>query len=143
MSGQGEVYENSSSPSGKRQANALRAGDQVDFEIGLYERILESDPCFAEVLRVLGHHLTGKGHYDRGLRVDRQLVRIFPQDPWVRYNLACSYALLKHSRPAVDALRKAIELGYSDAEHLEQDSDLDSLRNDPEYRRLLKECGWL
>jgi tetratricopeptide (TPR) repeat protein len=143
MPSHGEVYENDSSPSGKPHTAARRGGDQVEFEIDFYERILRSDPCYAEVLRVLGHHLTGKGYYDRGLRVDQQLARILPKDPVVRYNLACSYALLNRNRPAVSALRKAIELGYADVEHLVRDSDLDNLRDDPEYQRLLKECGWL
>jgi tetratricopeptide (TPR) repeat protein len=143
MPGHGEVYENSSTPSPKPKTSGLAGGDQVDFEIDFYERILESDPCYGEVLRILGHHLTGKGHYNRGLKVDQQLVRIFPRDPVARYNLACSYALLHHNGPALEALRKAIELGYSDLEHLEQDSDLDGLRKDPAYRRLLKECGWM
>lgn len=142
MPGHGEVYENSSGPSNEPMTARLGAGDQIDFEIEFYERILESDPCYGEVLRILGHHLTGKGYYNRGLRVDQQLVRIFPRDPVARYNLACSYALLNHNRPAVEALRKAIELGYSDVEHLEQDSDLEGLRKDPAYRRLLKEIGW-
>jgi hypothetical protein len=104
--------------------------------------VLRRDPSYVDVLRVLGHELTEKGLHLRGLQIDKRLVRLRPDDPLARYNLACSYALLHHNRLAVQALRKAIELGYEDREHLERDSDLDGLRNDPEFHEFLNEQGW-
>jgi tetratricopeptide (TPR) repeat protein len=119
-----------------------RSSSQRDFEIEFFERVLRRDPSYVDVLRILGQELTERGLHLRGLQIDQRLVRLRPNDPVARYNLACSYALLHQNGLAVEALRKAIELGYEDRDHLESDSDLDNLRNDPEYQRLLHEHGW-
>jgi hypothetical protein len=41
---------------------------------------------------------------------------------------------------ALGSLRKAIDLGYRDFHFMEEDRDLDSLRKDPRFRALLREC---
>ncbi|MBI4711754.1 MAG: hypothetical protein HY762_00345 [Planctomycetes bacterium] len=53
------------------------------------------------------------------------------------YNLACSYALLKETKPALEYLGKAIKTGYDDRKFIEADPDLISLRGLPEYKALL------
>ncbi|HEY1186071.1 MAG TPA: hypothetical protein VGE74_00380, partial [Gemmata sp.] len=84
-------------------------------------------------------NLTMKGRMQDGLAVDRQLVHVRPHDPTAHYNLACRYALLKQRDKALTALRKAVELGYRDFEFMQEDHDLDSIRKDPRFRKLVKE----
>ena len=43
--------------------------------------------------------------------------------------------------PGADSLGRAIELGYNDFSHLEDDPDLSSLRQLPQYQALLKQYG--
>ena len=74
-----------------------------------------------------------------GLTVDQALVELRPDDPDVRYNLACRYALLKQPDLAVATLRAAIELGYRDFRYMIRDRDLDAIRKDPRFRALLRE----
>lgn len=112
---------------------------QLDFEISFFGSILKRRPDYVDVLRVLGNGLTLKGRYGEGLAIDRRLVRLRPRDPLAHYNLACSYALLKHQEQALRTLRKAIELGYRDFRYMKEDSDLDSVREDPRFRKLLSE----
>jgi tetratricopeptide (TPR) repeat protein len=112
---------------------------QIDFELSFFDGILRRHPDFVDVLRVLGNNLTLKGRVKDGLEIDRRLVRLRPKDPLAHYNLACSYALLKRTDPALKALRRAIELGYRDFRYMSQDHDLDSIRHDPRYRQLLRE----
>ena len=40
---------------------------------------------------------------------------------------------------AITTLRKAVELGYRDFAFIQEDHDLDSIRKDPRFRKLLKE----
>lgn len=47
------------------------------------------------------------------------------------YSLGCCQALLKDKKKAVDAVVKAIELGFSNAALLEEDPDIESVRKDP------------
>jgi Flp pilus assembly protein TadD len=116
----------------------LREQSQLDFELEFLARVLERDPFHADALRVHGNNLAAKGEYARALQVDRRLVRLQPDRaiPW--YNLACSYALLGMIDPAFSALQRARELGYRYLNHLRRDPDLNSLRHDPRFARLLR-----
>mgnify|MGYP001230750471 CR=1 FL=1 len=78
-----------------------------------------------------------EGLFKEGLAVDLRLVKLKPDDPLVRYNLACSYSLLGELDRAYAALKKAILLGFEDFSHLTQDRDLENLRNDRRFRRLM------
>lgn len=112
---------------------------QLDFELEFYGKLLAAVPDFADVLRAQACNLTMKGRMQDGLAVDRQLVHVRPHDPTAHYNLACRYALLKQRDKALTALRKAVELGYRDFEFMQEDHDLDSIRKDPRFRKLVKE----
>jgi Flp pilus assembly protein TadD len=112
---------------------------QLDFEIVFFAGILERYPDYVDVLRVQGNNLTLKGHFVDGLQIDKRLVQLRPGDPLVHYNLACSFALLKRSDLALKTLRRAVELGYCDFRYMREDRDLDSIRNDPRFRQLLRE----
>jgi TolA-binding protein len=46
------------------------------------------------------------------------------------YNVACGYALAGSKDEAIDWLEYSVKAGYNDFDHLRQDSDLDSLRNE-------------
>ena len=56
-----------------------------------------------------------------------------------RFNLACSYALLKRPDQALKTLRRAVELGYWDFRYMREDRDLESIRHDPRFRQLLRD----
>ena len=112
---------------------------QLDFELEFFGKILAALPDFADALRVQACNLTMKGRLQDGLAVDEKLVTVRPTDPTAHYNLACRYALLKQRDQAITTLRKAVELGYRDFEFMQEDHDLDSIRKDPRFRKLLKE----
>lgn len=59
---------------------------------------------------------------------------------WVNasYNLACCYSLLGQSERALDWLELCVLIGWKNWAHLKQDSDLDSLRGDPRYKKLVE-----
>jgi tetratricopeptide (TPR) repeat protein len=117
----------------------LAERNQVDFELDFYTRILTAVPDYPEVLRAQASNMTVKGRLQDGLAVDKKLVSIRPADPTAHYNLACRYALLKQPDLAIVTLRKAVELGYRDFRYMLEDHDLDSIRKDPRFRKLLRE----
>ncbi|MBQ3998748.1 MAG: tetratricopeptide repeat protein [Paludibacteraceae bacterium] len=53
------------------------------------------------------------------------------------YDLACIYSLLNRKEEAIRALTTAIEKGYKNFHHMEVDSDLDNIREMPEYIELM------
>ena len=116
-----------------------KSKDLLEFEIAFYERLLAGHPDFVDALIALGEAYTRRGWYEKGLAVDLKLTQLKADDPIVWYNLACSYALLKHPDEALRAIEKALALGYDDVEYLIHDPDLASLRQSPELRRLLEQ----
>jgi tetratricopeptide (TPR) repeat protein len=108
-----------------------------EFEIGFFESVLKRDPSYTEVIEILGGLYTKHGRVTDGLRMDRKLVRLLPSNATAHYNLACSLALVKKKSEALRSLRQAIELGYRDVEWMQQDPDLDSLKNHPLFQALL------
>ena len=117
----------------------LAERNQVDFELDFFTRILGAVPDYPEVLRAQASNMTVKGRLQEGLAVDKKLVAIRPADPTAHYNLACRYALLKQPDLALVTLRKAVELGYRDFRYMQEDHDLDSIRKDPRFRKLMRE----
>lgn len=64
--------------------------------------------------------------------------RIHPDDQLTLYNLACAYALSGRKDEALRELDAAVSAGFDDVEHIENDPDLDSLREDPRYRDIVR-----
>lgn len=108
-----------------------------EFEIGFFESVLKRDPAYTDVIEILGGLYTKHGRVADGLRMDRKLVRLLPSDATAHYNLACSLALVKRKAEALRALRQAVELGYRDFDWMQQDPDLEGLKNHPLFVALL------
>jgi tetratricopeptide (TPR) repeat protein len=109
------------------------------FEIAFFESVLKRDPAYTEVVEILGGLYTKHGRIADGLRMDRKLVRLLPSNATAHYNLACSLALVKRKADALRALRHAIELGYRDFDWMQQDPDLEGLKNHPDFLALLSQ----
>lgn len=114
---------------------AQRAFD--DFEIGLARGVASVDPKNLKALHMLGQALTRRRRHQEALAVDLKLSNLCPKDPVVHYNLACSYSNLEDLDGAFDALGRAFELGYNDYKHLLRDPDLENVRRDGRFRKLL------
>lgn len=110
-----------------------------EFEINFFESVLRRDPSYTDVIEILGGLYTRHGRVADGLRMDRKLVRLLPSDATAHYNLACSLALVKRKAEALRCLRQAVALGYRDLEWMQQDPDLDGLKNYPSFQALLQE----
>ncbi len=102
------------------------------------EKHLELNPDDARALYLGAGALVRLGERDRGLEWTKRACAIDPEDPGVLYNVACSYAQLGQTDEAIACLQKAVQNGFGHREWLENDSDLDSLRNDPRFQTVLK-----
>jgi tetratricopeptide (TPR) repeat protein len=107
------------------------------FEIEFFESVLRRDPKYAEVIGILGGLYTKVGRVADGLRMDRRMVRLEPGNSTAHYNLACSLALCRRKQAALKSLKQAVENGYRDFEWMNQDPDLEILKEEPEFVALL------
>src|SRR5437867_2877228 len=102
MAHQGKFSDEGSEPVSTGNPLArLAEQSQIDFELEFFGAILERNPDYVDVLRVMGTNLTLKGRFAHGLQFDKRLVQLRPNDPLAHYNLACSYSLLKRTDHAL------------------------------------------
>ena len=104
------------------------------FEIEFFEAVHRRCPDYVDVVGLLGGLYTKVGRIADGLKMDRKLVRLEPDNATAHSNLACSLALCKKRPDALRSLRKAVSLGYDDLDWMQQDPDLEILKADPEFR---------
>ena len=109
------------------------------FDISFFEAVLRRDPDYVEVIELLGGLYTKQGRIAEGLRMDRKLVKLQPRNATAHYNLACSLALSKRKADALRSLHEAVQLGYKDFDWMQQDPDLEDLKNHPEFVALLEQ----
>lgn len=100
--------------------------------------VLERRPSHIEALALAAGYYTELGFFADGLKVDRILLSLRPGDPLILYNLACSYSLNSLPDDALSALAEAVENGYTDHRHMEQDRDLAALREDPRFKSIIQ-----
>jgi predicted esterase len=63
-----------------------------------------------------------------------------PDSPELLYNIACLYALEGNRKEAIRTLRSSIEHGFQNFELLKTDPDLEKLRGDAEFKKLLADA---
>lgn len=122
--------------SARKKKPTRQQARELDVQIQFMEGIVQRDPEYVDALQLLGDHYTQRGKYDQSLRVDERLSRLQPNDPLVYYNLACSYSLNDQFDLGVEALEKALSLGYCDFNWLAKDPDLRKLRKHTLYQRI-------
>jgi serine/threonine protein kinase/Flp pilus assembly protein TadD len=113
-------------------AGALRRGLQVA------EKHLELNPDDARALYLGAGALVQIGEKTRALEWARRAHAIDPEDSGVLYNVACNYSLLGMKDEALACLEKAVQNGFGHREWIENDSDLELLRDDPRFEALKK-----
>jgi tetratricopeptide (TPR) repeat protein len=60
------------------------------------------------------------------------------KEPWSYYNLTCFYSLTNNNAKAIEYLEKALQNGFDNFEHLGTDTDVDNIRNLPEFKALIE-----
>jgi Flp pilus assembly protein TadD len=113
--------------------------ENFDFELSFFESLHKRMPKDVRVVSILAHIYTKVGRIDSGLKMDRKLVRMSPEDSTAHYNLACSLALKNRKAEAVSMLRAAITLGYEDFNWMRHDPDLLCLQEYSGFLELLRD----
>ena len=111
---------------------------------GLREEARKDGPHDAEEAQEMFDNALELHDKDKNYREAIKLFkRIYYNFPKTRvgaisaYNAACGYALSGSKEEAIDWLEYSVKAGYSDFDHLRKDTDLDGLRNEKRYKKLL------
>lgn len=123
------------------KSNSSQETAKNTFEISFLEDILrrdENDPRAVEVLATL---YTEAGFYDKGLALDRKHIRLEPLNPSAYYNCACSLSLTGAVDEAFEKLETSLRLGFDGTEWMMEDPDLETVRKDARWKKMLAEHG--
>ena len=77
------------------------------------------------------------GDPERGLRLARHALKLEPEEPTVLFNSACTFAQAGLIDEALDHLESGLLRGFGHRKWIENDSDLDPLRDEPRYKSLM------
>jgi tetratricopeptide (TPR) repeat protein len=68
----------------------------------------------------------------------KQIIDAEPDNNGHYYDMACLCARMGRLQDAIDAIKRAFEMGYRRMKHIEMDDDLDPIRDMPEFKALLE-----
>lgn len=105
----------------------------------VFRKVVEIQPDNGMAWFRLGYCLHIDGQLDEAIEVHRKAAEFDGTGPVAAYNLACAYSLKDNNDAAIEALQKALEMGFDDLTQIRSDSDLDNLRNDERFRKILEE----
>jgi tetratricopeptide (TPR) repeat protein len=107
-----------------------------------YKRALAKNPGRYKSLLYLGNIYLSQGKIEGAVSAFTAAQKINPLSPDIAYSMACAESLLHRETAAVSSLGKAFRLGFSECESIRINPELDPLRGNPEFRRLLAlYCG--
>ena len=111
---------------------ALQANDLVGAEV-LFAGMVVGDPTDPVARAGLARALAHQGRFGEAIIQDKLAFALDPRLAEVAYNAACSYARLGEQDEALRWLARAWNGGIRDLNLIEQDPDLDALRQDHRF----------
>jgi tetratricopeptide (TPR) repeat protein len=82
-----------------------------------------------------------KGDFRRAAIFLDIAVRAGNEHPNLIYNLACLYSKARNKKKALDYLQQAVKKGFNDLELIKKDKDLDFIRNEKEFKEIIREIN--
>lgn len=117
-------------PAAKRSAVATEAGTTIVAVGGRPGEAFTPSP-WERNAPVLAYF--GTREYDKAIEALEKLLAETPEDATVHYNLACAKSLTGKKEEAIAHLERAIEIDADFSEMAAKDSDLDAVREEPEF----------
>lgn len=117
---------------------AERAGSSAREAVARIERQLALHPDDARALYLGARCLLQLQEPETALAWNQRALDMAPNDPATLYGAACNLALAGQHRAAIACLESALAAGFAHADWIEQDGDLNSLRELPAFTKLME-----
>jgi adenylate cyclase len=101
-------------------------------------RYLDLNPDDSRAVYAGSAALIDLGEKKKGLQWTKRALSLSPEDPYILYGVVCTYSLLGEVEEAIRYFEKTLEAGFAHTEWIENDADLNSIRNHPRFQALLK-----
>lgn len=139
----------------QEQGEAAKAKKKIEQAKGEFSKAMSIDPYDGYAVTGLGIALAQLDQPTEGIQLVTEAAERFPFDNVYEYNTACVYGraieslqqdqdrngttISKLKSEGLKHLKSSLELGFNDFDLLQDDPDLDPLRDHPEFENLLKE----
>lgn len=125
----------------RRTADAAWNSQDWQTASASYKQVVKAEPKNGQAWHRLGYALHALGKLDEALEVHKRTMT-FPQfAPTGAYNAACVHALQGNTDKAFEWLDKAVAVGMTNKQQFDGDSDLDSLRKDARFAKLMEKVA--
>ena len=105
------------------------------------ENYLHANPHDPRALCFGSLNLYEQGQEQKARAYLQRAIDSHPDDAMNLYNVACVYSHIGETDKALDALEKSVGKGMAELDWMQNDSDLDNLRDHPRFQKLLAEAG--
>lgn len=127
----------------KAKARSARSGrhrERAQKAIARFDLLIAQSPKNGRALFDVGGELLASGEYDRAARAYVAAAEAGRREGTALYNAACARALANQKPEALDLLERAVAAGWDGPGHMKRDDDLDGLRAEPRFARILKDA---
>ena len=105
--------------------------------VKLAEEHLRLHPEDARAVYMAANGYAGLGEAEAAKSWADRALEMQPDEPMVLYNVGCVYSLLGLTDPAIECLERAVQTGLTQKGWFDHDSNLDSVRPDPRFQKLI------
>jgi len=109
-----------------------------DLAISQYEKALSIKQDSTPALYALGITYSLKGAYAQAIDSFKKIITNEPDNAAAHYNIACVYSRQNKKNEALEWLKKALDKGYDNWDNLRNDPDLDNIKDEPAYQKLIE-----
>jgi tetratricopeptide (TPR) repeat protein len=113
-------------------APALRADDH-----DCQRRIVRADHKLDQAVARIAELLQTQKRFDEAVRVFTLATEVAGERAGAFYYLAWAYGAKGDKKKSLKALQTAVDKGFSDAAALESNKGFDSVRDDPQYQKII------
>ncbi|MBT5869926.1 MAG: tetratricopeptide repeat protein, partial [Nitrospinaceae bacterium] len=99
-----------------------------------YQKALQHHKGFKEAIINLSSAYMKNKEFDKALETLKAGQKQFPKAALIDFNLACYYSLTQNLESGLSALKTAVDKGYKQFKQIENDPDLQNLRNSALYQ---------
>jgi tetratricopeptide (TPR) repeat protein len=111
----------------------LYQANELGGSLALFERVRQIDPFYVRSAELYSAIIIKTDDLSRAIKLNRKLLDSLPDNPTIRFNLACSYALNNQPEKAMYHLIVLARYDWPDLAHYMIDPDLNSLHQDERF----------
>ncbi len=114
----------------------IRAGN-FESAAAMFQKAIDINDSHGQAWQLLGYSLHMKGDLDAAIEAHLKAAAFEEYRPIALYNLGCAYSLKEDADTALLYLDRAVEAGFNDLGFLNDDTDLDNIREDQRFKDLV------